>query len=56
MLFRSMDKTGITGTLEVQEEKGLLDGECIIETDTQMIDCGFRTQLENMISTLRMLA
>ena len=51
-----MDKTGITGTLEVQEEKGLLDGECIIETDTQMIDCGFRTQLENMISTLRMLA
>lgn len=50
-----INKTGITGTLEVQEEKGLLEGECIIETDTQMIDCGFRTQLENMISTLRML-
>lgn len=51
-----MNKTGISGTLEVQEEKGLLDGECVIETDTQMIDCGFRTQLENMVSTLRMLA
>lgn len=50
-----INKTGLTGTLEVQEEKGLLEGECIIETDTQMIDCGFRTQLENMISTLRML-
>lgn len=50
------EKTGITGTLEVQEEKGLLEGECIIETDTQMIDCGFQTQLENLITTLRMLA
>ena len=50
------NQTGIVGTLEVQEEKGLLGGECIIETDTQMIDCGFQTQLDNMISTLRMLA
>ena len=50
------NQTGIVGTLEVQEEKGLLEGECIIETDTQMIDCGFQTQLDNMISTLRMLA
>lgn len=51
-----LNRTGIQGTLEIQEEKGLLEGECIIETDTQMIDCGYRTQLENMISTLRMLA
>lgn len=51
-----LKKTGITGVLEVQEEKGLPRGECIIETDTQMIDCGFQTQLENLISTLRMLA
>lgn len=49
-------KTGITGVLEVQEEKGLPRGECVIETDTQMIDCGFQTQLENLISTLRILA
>lgn len=51
-----LNKTGITGTIEVQEEKGLAEGECIIETDTQMIDCGFRTQLDNLINTLRMLA
>ena len=50
-----LEKTGITGTLEVQEEKGLTEGECIIETDKQMIDCGFQTQLGNLISTLRML-
>lgn len=50
-----ISKTGITGALEVQEEKGLATGECIIETDTQMIDCGFRTQLDNLVYTLRML-
>lgn len=49
-------ETGITGVLEFQEEKGLSRGECMIETDTQMIDCGFQTQLENLISTLRVLA
>lgn len=50
-----LSKAGIEGTIEVQEEKGLLQGECIVETDTQMVDCGFRTQLENLLSTLRML-
>ncbi len=50
-----IEKTGIAGSLEIQEEKGLAEGECIIETDKQMIDCGFRTQLENLVSTLRML-
>lgn len=42
--------------VDVQEEKGLSKGECIIETDTQMLDCGFRTQLDNMMLTIRMLA
>ena len=50
-----MEKAGITGTIEVQEEKSLSEGDCIIETDNQMIDCGFRTQLDNMVRTLRML-
>ncbi|MFR1027821.1 MAG: hypothetical protein ACLSD6_00425 [Clostridium sp.] len=35
--------------------KSLSEGDCIIETDNQMIDCGFRTQLDNMVRTLRML-
>lgn len=43
-------------SIEVQEEKGLEKDECIIETDTQMVDCGFKTQLENLITALRMLA
>lgn len=50
------NEMGMEAVLEVQEEKSLGAGECIIETDTQMVDCGFRTQLDNLISTLRMLA
>ena len=42
-------------SLDVKEEKGLEKNECIIETDTQMVDCGFRTQLDNLITTLHML-
>lgn len=41
--------------VDVKEEKGLSKNECIIETDTQMIDCGFHTQLDNLITTLHML-
>ncbi|MCH5264866.1 MAG: hypothetical protein J1F02_03130 [Lachnospiraceae bacterium] len=49
-------KLGAEAVVEVQEEKNLAKDECIIETDTQMIDCGFQTQLDNLVSTLRMLA
>lgn len=49
-------KIGVDAALEVQEEKGLQRDECIIETDNQMVDCGFQTQLDNLVSTLRMLA
>lgn len=42
-------------SIDVKEEKGLEKNECIIETDTQMVDCGFRTQLDNLITTLHML-
>lgn len=49
-------KAGVDATVEVQEEKSLKEGECIIETDSQMMDCSFRTQLKNMTDTLRLLA
>lgn len=42
-------------SLDVKEEKGIGKSECIIETDTQMVDCGFQTQLDNLITTLHML-
>ncbi len=51
-----LNKVGPDATIEIQEEKGLEKNECIIETDKQMIDCGFKTQLSNMLTTLRMLA
>ena len=49
-------KAGVDAAVEVQEEKSLKDGECIIETDSQMMDCSFHTQLKNMTDTLRLLA
>ena len=42
--------------LDIQEEKGLEENDCIIETEHQMVDCGFHTQLNNLVSTLRMLS
>lgn len=41
--------------LEFIEEKGLEKGQCIIETDSQMVDCGFQTQLDMLIRDLKML-
>lgn len=41
--------------LEFIEEKGLEKGQCIIETDSQMVDCSFQTQLDTLIRDLRML-
>ena len=41
--------------LDIQEEKSLHRNDCIIETDTQMVDCGLHTQLSNLTSALRML-
>lgn len=42
-------------SLEFMEEKGLEKGQCIIETDSQMVDCGFQTQLDMLIRDLKML-
>jgi flagellar biosynthesis/type III secretory pathway protein FliH len=42
-------------TIDIQEEKGLAKNECIIEGDHQMIDCGIKTQIDNLTTTLRML-
>ena len=41
--------------LEFIEEKGREKGQCIIETDSQMVDCGFQTQLDMLIRDLKML-
>lgn len=50
-----MDSVGENVSLEFIEEKGLENGQCIIETDNQMVDCGFQTQLEMLVRDLKML-
>jgi len=49
-------KAGVDAIITVQEEKGLRPGDCIIETDSQMLNCSFETQLGNAINTIRILA
>lgn len=49
------DSLGRDVFLEFVEEKGLEKGQCIIETDSQMADCGFQTQMESLINDLKML-
>lgn len=49
-------QTGADVVVDIEEEKGLAKDQCIIETDTQMLECGFQTQLDNLMMTLRMLA
>lgn len=51
-----LEKVGTGVSIDIQEEKGLLKEECIVETDKQMVDCGFKTQLANLVTTLRILA
>ncbi len=46
---------GEEASVEFVEEKSLKHNECIIETDTQMVDCGFETQLNSLVETLKML-
>lgn len=46
---------GEGAAFEFVEEKGLEKGQCIIETDSQMADCGFQTQLDMLVRDLKML-
>ncbi len=41
--------------VEIVEERTLEKNQCIIETDSQMVDCGIQTQLNNLIESLKML-
>lgn len=52
---RQLSKEAGKVIIDIQEEKGLAKDECIIESEHQMVDCGFKTQLNNMLTTLRML-
>lgn len=42
-------------SLDIVEELTLDANDCIVETDTQMVDCGIHTQLTNLQETLNMM-
>ena len=50
-----IQELGQNVNLELVEEKGLEKGQCVIETQSQMVDCGFQTQLDTLIRDLKML-
>ena len=43
-------------TIEIHPQEGLEPGECIIEAGDQMIDAGIHTQLENLLSALKLMS
>lgn len=49
------DAVGEDAFIEFIEEKGLEKGQCVLETDSQMVDCGFQTQLDMLVRDLKML-
>ena len=42
-------------TIDIQSQDSMVKGECMIETDNQMLDAGIHTQLENLMMAIRML-
>lgn len=45
-----------TNTVDVVEDLNLVKGECFIETDGGIFDCGLGTQLKQLSNTLRLLS
>lgn len=52
--FRAMFEREVT--LEIVQDALLKKGECMIETDSNIIDCSLGTQLEGLIEDIRLLS
>ena len=50
------EKVGQSVNIEVMADAGMTDGQCVIETDAGVFDCGRDVQLENLIKALRSLS
>ncbi len=50
------ERVGKSVTLELMEDAGMKDGQCMIETDSGVFDCGKDIQLENLIKAIRSLS
>ena len=42
--------------IDIQGQEGLEKNECFIETENQMLDAGLKTQLDNLITAIKLLA
>ena len=50
------EQVGQAVNIELMADGSLKDGQCIIETDSGVFDCGRDVQLENLIKALRSLS
>jgi flagellar assembly protein FliH len=48
--------TGSGASIDIKEEKSLGKNQCIIETDTKIIDCSLDVQLNRLIDDLKLLS
>ena len=51
-----IEKVGHSVKLEFMADASMKDGQCVIETDSGVFECGRDIQLENLIKTLRSLS
>ena len=42
-------------TIDIMPQESMEKNDCIIETDNQMLDAGIKTQLENMVTAIKMM-
>lgn len=50
------EKVGSSAKVELMTDANMKDGQCIIETDAGIFDCGRDVQLENLVKALRSLS
>lgn len=50
------EKVGQSVKIEIMADASMKDGQCVIETDSGVFDCGRDIQLENLIKALRSLS
>ena len=43
-------------SLEIEEDASLTKGQCMIETDDRIVDCGIETQLRGLSENLKLLS
>ena len=51
-----IERVGRTVELGIMEDPSLMKGQCVVETDGGVFDCGIDTQLENLVNDLKALS